>query len=33
MIPDKNRALIHTKRMMPEFLCDAVNLEGVNDPS
>jgi hypothetical protein len=28
--PDKNRALMHTKRMMPEFVCDAVNLEGLN---
>lgn len=30
MPPDKNRALMHTKRMMPEFVCDAVNLEGLN---
>jgi len=30
MTPDKNRALMHTKRMMPEFVCDAVNLEGLN---
>ena len=21
---------MHTKRMMPEFVCDAVNLEGLN---
>jgi len=30
MTPDKNRALMHSKRMMPEFVCDAVNLEGLN---
>jgi len=30
MSPDKNRALMHTKRMMPELVCDAVNLEGLN---
>lgn len=30
MSPDKSRALMHTKRMMPEFVCDAVNLEGLN---
>lgn len=30
MTPDKNRALMHIKRMMPEFVCDAVNLEGLN---
>lgn len=28
--PDKNLALMHTKRMMPEFVCYAVNLEGLN---
>lgn len=28
--PDKNRALMHTKKRMPEFVCDAVNLEGLN---
>lgn len=30
MTPDKRRALMHKKRMMPEFMCDAVNLEGLN---
>lgn len=30
MIPDRNRALMHTKRIMTEFVCDAVNLEGLN---
>jgi hypothetical protein len=30
MTPDKNRGLMHTKRMMHYFVCDAVNLEGLN---
>ena len=30
MQPNKAKALVLAKRMLPEFICDAVNLEGIN---
>lgn len=30
MPPNKAKALMLAKRMLPEFICDAVNLEGIN---
>ncbi len=30
MQPNKAKALMLAKRMLPEFICDAVNLEGIN---
>jgi Fic family protein len=30
MPPNKAKALMLAKRMLPEFVCDAVNLEGIN---
>ncbi len=30
MIPDKGKALMLAKRQISEFVCDAVNLEGIN---
>ncbi len=30
MIPDKRKALMLAKRQVSEFVCDAVNLEGIN---
>jgi hypothetical protein len=30
MKPNKNKALMLAKRQLAEFVCDAVNLEGIN---
>lgn len=30
MVPDIGKALMLAKRQLPEFVCDAVNLEGIN---